>query len=119
MKTKKYNKTMFKQEMASYLEKIGIKHIKYVAATIYGTSMMLNELEVRYLQAKCADIKDDAEFEEFKRNHRIHKNASRLSPIMPWLRCGRFDDLFDDGFFTPNSQLHMIVLRNERKNTIK
>lgn len=119
MRTKKYNKTMFKQEMASYLEKVGIKHIKYVAATIYGTPMMLSELEVRYLQAKCADIEDDAEFEEFKRNHKIHTNGDRLSPVLPWLRSGRLDGLFDEGFYTPSSQLYMMVLRNERKNTIK
>lgn len=97
---------MLKHEVASYLEKTGHKQIKYVAATIYGTPMMLSELEVRYLQIKCANL-PKGRFKKFVKNHKIHANESRHSRLMVWDEDGYFENSFDNGFYSLNSHLSL------------
>ena len=106
-------KSKLQKEMREWFkEHEGYRPITSVYCEIYGKPMHLNEMEVRFLQVKCADWSKQGRFAEFCENHKVWSNRSKKnsSHQMIFKENGIFFNEFEKGFFSANSNLAFAIL---------
>lgn len=91
------------------------QRIEKLYCVIDGTHMMLNEFEVRYLQAQCTMAPD---FEEFCKRVIIHNGPDKDYPVLHFKENGHFEERIIPGFYDAVGTMYLVVMRKERNMVV-
>lgn len=115
----KIMKSKLQKEMRDWFKvREGYRPITSVYCEIYGKSMYLNEMEVRFLQVKCIDWAHQGRFEEFCENHKVWSNRFKKNSKhqMVFQENGLFMNEFENGFYSANANLAFTVFCSYNKS---